>query len=156
MFDLGWQEFLMVAVVLMLVVGPKDMPRILRSFSKMARRARAMAHEFTSTLEDAAKDTELQDVKNMMQDVKSGDFDDMTNLIGGDLKDIASDIKDTSGLGQVQEEVSELQQVAQKTAPKPASKKKAVQKPTAKKASKTAAKKPAKKTAKKTAKKKVI
>lgn len=141
MFDFGWQEFLMVGVVLMLVVGPKDMPRILRSFSQFIRKARAMANEFTSTLEDAARDS---DIKSMMQEVKSGEFDDMANLIGGDVKEIKDDLQEAAGLDEATRDVSEIAN-SQKAPPKKA--KKAAKSSAAKK---TVAKKAAKKAAKKT------
>ena len=64
MFDLGWSEFLIIGFVLMMVVGPKDLPKVLRTFSKLTSQARSMAREFTSSLEDATKDSEMGDVKN--------------------------------------------------------------------------------------------
>ena len=84
MLDLGWQEFMMVAIVLILVVGPKDMPRMLRSFSRAMRKAKSMASEFTSSLENVANEA---DMKQIMQDVKTGEFDDIANLIDGEVDD---------------------------------------------------------------------
>ena len=140
MFDFGWQEFLMVGVVLMLVVGPKDMPRILRGFSQFMRKARAMANEFTSTLEDAARDS---DIKSMMQDVKSGEFDEMANLIGGDVKELKDDLSEAAGLDEMSRDVKDIAD-SQKSPPK-----------TAQKAKKAATKtKPKTGTAKKTRSKK--
>ena len=148
MFDLGWQEFLMVAVVLMLVVGPKDMPRILRSFSQFMRKARSMANEFTSTMEEASRQSELRDVTSFMQDVKSGNFDEMTNLIDGDVKTIADDLKASAGLDDVSEDLKQMSDTSKSVAsakPKSAktAKKKVAKKKTApkKKAAKKAAKK---------------
>ncbi|MGC6517944.1 MAG: Sec-independent protein translocase protein TatB [Candidatus Puniceispirillaceae bacterium] len=150
MFDLGWQEFLMVAIVLMLVVGPKDMPRILRSFSQFMRKARSMASEFTTSLEDVARDEELQDMKSMMQDVKSGNFDEMANLIDSDLKQMAEDVKSSADFDDVTDDLKTIAPTSPKT-------KKAVQKAPVKKATskKGASKKPAAKkpAAKKSAKK---
>ena len=147
MFDLGWQEFLMVAVVLMLVVGPKDLPRILRSFSQLMRKAKSMAHEFTSSLEDVARQEEFKDVKDILYDAKEGNFDEMAKIIGGDIQDAAEDIKASAGLDGIEDDVKEI---AGKKAPK-ASQKKSAKKP-AKAKGKTGAKKSAK-TGAKTAKK---
>ena len=145
MFDLGWQEFLMVAVVLVLVVGPKDMPRIMRSFSQVMRKAKSMAREFTTSLEDVANEA---DVKKILQDVKEGEFDDMANLLDGDIKDVANDMKDAAGVDDIKRDVERVQGKE----PKPkASAKKAAAKP--KSAKKTSAKKSAKKAATKSAKK---
>ena len=120
MFDLGWQEFMMVAVVLMLVVGPKDLPRILRSFSKAMRKAKYMAREFTSSLEDVAHQDDIKDMKNMMSDLKTGNFDDMANMIGGDIKEVAE------GFGDMQDDMKSI--ASPNSTKKPAAKKKAAKK----------------------------
>ena len=147
MFDLGWQEFLMVAVVLMLVVGPKDLPRILRSFSQLMRKAKSMAREFTSSLEDVARQEEFKDVKDILYDAKEGNFDEMAKIIGGDIQEAAEDIKASADLDSIEDDVKEI---AGKKAPK-ASQKKSAKKP-AKAKAKTSAKTGAK-TGAKTAKK---
>jgi sec-independent protein translocase protein TatB len=148
MFDFGWQEFLMVAVVLVLVVGPKDMPRILRSMTQMMRKVRSMANEFTTSLEDVARDEEMRDIKAMLQDAKEGNFDEMANIIGGDLKDTADDLKKAANVDGLQDDITAIQHgtsPSEKRTTKPASKK-----TTAKKAAKKAtAKKVAKKSRKK-------
>ena len=46
MFDFGWQEFLVIAFVLVLVVGPKDLPKVLKTVTKYIRNMRQMASEF--------------------------------------------------------------------------------------------------------------
>lgn len=155
MFDLGWQEFLMVAVVLMLVVGPKDLPRILRSFSQIMRKAKSMAREFTSSLEDVARHDEFKDMKEMLYDVKEGNFDEMANIIGGDLKQAAEDVKSSAGLddanldeANLDKDDQELSKKANTASSAPKSKpakKTASKKKTAKKVAKKAAKKVAKK-----------
>ena len=147
MFDLGWQEFLMVAVVLMLVVGPKDLPRILRSFSQLMRKAKSMAREFTSSLEDVARQEEFKDIKDILYDAKEGNFDEMAKIIGGDIQEAAEDIKASADLDSIEDDVKEI---AGKKAPK-ASPKKSAKKP-AKAKAKTSAKTGAK-TGAKTAKK---
>lgn len=147
MFDLGWQEFLMVAMVLMLVVGPKDLPRILRSVSQMMRKAKGMAREFTSSLEEVARQDEFKDMKDILADAKSANFDEMANIIGGDLKQTANDMKAASGYDDMRDDVTTIAS-SDSTVPAPKTKKKA-----AKAAAKKPAKKPAKNTAKNTAKK---
>lgn len=151
MFDLGWQEFLMVAVVLVLVVGPKDMPRIMRSFSQVMRKAKSMAREFTTSLEDVANEA---DVKKILHDVKEGEFDDMANLLDGDIKDVANDMKDAAGIDEIKRDVETVQgkETKSKASPKKAAaKSKAATKTSAKKAPKKSAKKAATKSAKKAA-----
>ncbi len=80
MFDFGWQEFMVIAFVLVLVVGPKDLPKVLRAFTKFTTQARKMSSEFTKSLQDMSNDDELKEVKKVLQDAKSGDFDDISEL----------------------------------------------------------------------------
>ncbi len=81
MFDFGWQEFMVIAFVLVLVVGPKDLPKVLRAFTKFTTQARKMSSEFTKSLQDMSNDDELKEVKKVLQDAKSGDFDDISELL---------------------------------------------------------------------------
>ena len=67
MFDFGWQEFLVVAFVLVLVVGPKDLPKVLRAFTKFTSQARRMSSEFSRSLQEMADDEDLKDVKKVLQ-----------------------------------------------------------------------------------------
>ena len=112
MFDLGWQEFLMVAVVLMLVVGPKDLPKVLRAITQVTGQARRMANEFRNGLNDIAADEKVKEVKQMMEDAKSGDIGDISSFLGvedeDELKSIGSDIeKDIKTLHKETKETSD-------------------------------------------------
>ncbi len=66
MFDIGWQELFIVAVLALLVIGPKDLPRALRTMGKWVRKARVMARDFQGGLDDVMREAELDDVKNQM------------------------------------------------------------------------------------------
>jgi len=91
MFDFGWQEFLVVAFVLVLVVGPKDLPKVLRAFTKFTSQARRMSSEFSRSLQEMADDEELKDVKKVLQDAKSGDFEEISEMFDDSVtKDIKS------------------------------------------------------------------
>ncbi|MEK9598579.1 MAG: Sec-independent protein translocase protein TatB [Alphaproteobacteria bacterium] len=97
MFDFGWQEFLVVAFVLVLVVGPKDLPKVLRAFTKFTSQARRMSSEFSRSLQEMADDEELKDVKKVLQDAKSGDFDEITEMFGDsvteDIKSVGKELE---------------------------------------------------------------
>ena len=86
MFDFGWQEFMMIAFVLVLVVGPKDLPKVLRAFSKITGQARQMAREFSRSLEDVAADSDIKEVKSMVADMKSGNLEDMARIVDDTVK----------------------------------------------------------------------
>jgi sec-independent protein translocase protein TatB len=83
MFDIGWTELLVVAVVMILVVGPKDLPRMLRTFGQTMGKVKRMANEFQSTFNDALREAEQQaDIADMKKQVeKAGNFDPL-----GDIK----------------------------------------------------------------------
>lgn len=63
MFDIGWSELLVVLVVALVVVGPKDLPRLMRTLGRWAGKARAMAEQFRSSFDEMARQTELDDLK---------------------------------------------------------------------------------------------
>ncbi|WP_051244778.1 Sec-independent protein translocase protein TatB [Thalassobaculum salexigens] len=69
MFDLGWQEFILIAIITVIVVGPKDLPRVVRSISQWVRKARSMAREFQNSLEEVAREAELEDVRRDVQSI---------------------------------------------------------------------------------------
>ena len=126
MFDFGWQEFVMVAFVLVLVVGPKDLPKVLRGFTKFTRQARQMAREFTQSLEDVGADDNIREVKSMVADLKSGNLEDMARIV--DDKDVTSElskIKDDVGITSIGKEIKEVQRAGAKEATEPAPVKKA-------------------------------
>lgn len=83
MFDIGWTELLVVAVVMILVVGPKDLPRMLRTFGQTIGKVRRMAGEFQSTFNEALREAEQQaDIADMKKQVeKAANFDPL-----GDIK----------------------------------------------------------------------
>ena len=70
MFDLGWTEMLVIAVVLIVVVGPKDLPRMLRTFGKTTTKLRSMAGDFRKQFDEAMKEAELDEVKKSFDTVR--------------------------------------------------------------------------------------
>ncbi|MFN3719150.1 MAG: Sec-independent protein translocase protein TatB [Rhizobium rhizophilum] len=71
MLDIGWTELLVVAVILIVVVGPKDLPPMIRAFGKMTKRLRQTAGEFRSQFDEALREAELDDLKNTVNDIRS-------------------------------------------------------------------------------------
>jgi sec-independent protein translocase protein TatB len=70
MFDVGWSEMLVIAVVLIVVVGPKDLPRMLRQFGRTTSKLRAMAGDFRRQFDEALKEAELDDVSDAIGSVR--------------------------------------------------------------------------------------
>lgn len=62
MFDLGWTELLVIGVVALIVVGPKDLPVLFRNVGRFVGKARGMAREFSRAMNDAADEAGVSDV----------------------------------------------------------------------------------------------
>ena len=107
MFDIGWPELLIVAVITVIVVGPKELPRVLRTVTGLIRKVRGMASDFQSTIDDMVRESELDDLRKQVTDTAdfgldaeiketldpSGSFDDsfdfdLDEAVAGDTKPI--------------------------------------------------------------------
>lgn len=71
MLDIGWTELLVIAVILIVVVGPKDLPPMIRAFGKMTSRLRRTAGEFRAQFDEALREAELDDLRKSVEDVRS-------------------------------------------------------------------------------------
>lgn len=123
MLDIGGWEFLIVAFVLLMVVGPKELPKMLRGFTRAMRQVRSMASEFTRGMEDLATDSELGDLKNTIADVKSGNLTGIADKIdpAGELKESVAEIKSSADLDSTSGELAGLKYVGDETSQQMAS-----------------------------------
>lgn len=64
MFDLGWTELLVIGVVALIVVGPKDLPILFRRVGQFVGKAKGMAREFSSAMNDAADDSGMREISS--------------------------------------------------------------------------------------------
>lgn len=71
MLDIGWSEFLVIGVVALVVVGPKDLPVMFRTLGRFTAKARNMSREFTRAMEAAAKESGVGDVAKDLKSVTS-------------------------------------------------------------------------------------
>jgi sec-independent protein translocase protein TatB len=72
MFELAWSEMLVIAVVMIVIVGPKDLPKMLRTFGKFAGKMSSMAGDFRKQFDEAMKEADLDDVpKNQIRQALS-------------------------------------------------------------------------------------
>lgn len=67
MFDIGWSEMALILLVALVVIGPRDLPRVARTMGKWVAKGRAMAREFQTALEDMAREAELDKVKSEIE-----------------------------------------------------------------------------------------
>ncbi len=93
MFDIGWPELLVIAIVLIVVVGPKDLPPMLRAFGRTTKKLRAMASEFRGQFDDALREAELDDVKKTFDSARKLNPMQSIRDAVNPLKDTAKDIK---------------------------------------------------------------
>lgn len=69
MFDIGMDEMALVAVVALIVIGPKDLPHVLRMCGRWVRKARELAGEFQRGVDDMVRETELAELKSQVEKV---------------------------------------------------------------------------------------
>ncbi len=73
MFDIGWSEILVIAVVAIVVVGPKELPRMLRTFGKtmgtVRRTANDFKRQFDQALREAEREADLSDTRKELQGI---------------------------------------------------------------------------------------
>lgn len=71
MFDIGWSEMAVIAVVALVVIGPKDLPRALHTVGKWVRKARMLAREFQGSVDEMVRQAELEDLKKQVEQARS-------------------------------------------------------------------------------------
>jgi sec-independent protein translocase protein TatB len=70
MLDIGWTELLVIAVIMIVVVGPKDLPPMLRAFGKMTSNLRKMAGDFRTQFDQALREADMDDVRQTLSDAQ--------------------------------------------------------------------------------------
>ena len=116
MLDIGGWEFLVVAFVLIMVVGPKELPRMLRSFTQFSRSMRKMAREFTDGMNQIANDAEVAELKKAMNEAKGGDLDKLADAIdpGGEVGESVRDLKDSMDKDVAAKDIKDIGKMAGK------------------------------------------
>ena len=79
MFDIGWSELLLIGIVALVVIGPKDLPKVLRALGTMMSKVRSMASEFQGQFQDAMREAELSDLKKEAEKLAASATDAIQN-----------------------------------------------------------------------------
>ncbi len=87
MFDISWTEFLLIGVVALVVIGPKELPGVLRTLGQWTRKVRGMATEFQNQFQEAMREAEMADLKKQVDDI-AHDFKHYDPL-----KDVREDVE---------------------------------------------------------------
>ena len=74
MFDFAWSEIAIIAAVALVVIGPKDLPVALRAISGFMKKARRMAGEFQTHVDEMMREADLKDVKDSLNEIRNFDF----------------------------------------------------------------------------------
>jgi len=158
MFDIGGVELLIIAVVAIIVVGPKDLPGLLRRVGKMVTKARSMAGEFKSHFDEVADQEEFREIRESLESVKDlsptnqikkamSPFEEAGSSIRESI-DSADDASSSDAAGE--KKIAAVKKPAKKAVKKKAAPKSAATKTKKAKASPAKVKSSAKKVAKKT------
>ena len=105
---IGGIEMLVIAVVAIVVVGPKDLPKLMRGVGSFVSRVRAMASEFQESVNDLAREAELEDLRREMADLRA------KNIVTETRREIEDAVSPVTG-----ETVPKAQAQAQEKAPGP-------------------------------------
>jgi len=87
MFDISWTEFLLIGVVALIVIGPKELPAVLRTLGQYTRKVRSMAGDFQNQFQEAMREAEMADLKKQVDDMAH----DIKNY--DPLKDVRTDVE---------------------------------------------------------------
>ncbi|MFN3261874.1 MAG: Sec-independent protein translocase protein TatB [Pikeienuella sp.] len=93
MFDIGFMELLVIGALALIVVGPKELPGLLRTVGQFAGKARSMARDFQRTMEDAAREADLGDVADAVK--KGGKLNKLPfdNQVVNSIKDFERTVR---------------------------------------------------------------
>jgi sec-independent protein translocase protein TatB len=71
MFDIGWGELVVIGVIALIVIGPKELPAVLRTLGQAMGKVKRMAGEFQGQFQEAMREAELHDLKKQAEDLTS-------------------------------------------------------------------------------------
>ncbi len=94
MFNFGWGEIVLIGIVALIAIGPKELPTVLRSVGQMMAKVRRMAAEFQGQFQEALREAEIADLKKQAEDLTSSVKDKVTDFTKFDpLSETKSDIE---------------------------------------------------------------
>src|SRR5450755_357850 len=74
MFDFAWSEIALIAAVALIAIGPKDMPAAIRGITSMIKKARRMAGEFQTHVDEMVREANLDEVRSQINDIRNFDI----------------------------------------------------------------------------------
>ena len=98
MFDIGWSELVVIAVVALIAIGPKELPGVLRMVGQWMGKARKMASEFQGQFQEAMREAEMADIKKTFDEVKETATGFSSNNI---MTSLQKDVSDAMQIGDI-------------------------------------------------------
>jgi sec-independent protein translocase protein TatB len=94
MFDISWSEFLLIGIVALVVIGPKELPAVMRTLGQWTRKVRTMAAEFQNQFQEAMREAEMADLKKSVDDMARdvADLDPLKDL-RKDFESVGSEVQ---------------------------------------------------------------
>ena len=122
MFDIGWGELVVIGIVALIAIGPKELPTVLRTLGQYMGKVRRMAAEFQGQFQDAMREAEMADLKKQAEEIKSSVSDLASfNPMANTQKEIESafDMADAGAAAPASEPVPAVTEPQQLEAPTP-------------------------------------
>jgi sec-independent protein translocase protein TatB len=116
MFDIGWSEIVVIAVVALIAIGPKELPGVLRMVGQWMGKARKMAAEFQGQFQEAMREAEMADLKKSFDEVREA----ASGLTGGGIMtSLQKDVTDSLRIDDIDKPAPAIEPPATPTEPAP-------------------------------------
>lgn len=106
MFDIGWSEMAVIAFIALIVIGPKDLPRTMKTVAHWMRKARSLTREFQSGIDDMVREAELEDARKALDDTRRGNLQrtisnaiDPDDELAGEVRDVEREARREAAAG---------------------------------------------------------
>lgn len=93
--DIGWSEMAVIAILALLVIGPKDLPRVMKTVGQWVRKARSVTREFQSSVDEMIREADLEDARKAVRSAKTmnpekllSDTVDPTGTMAEEMRDL--------------------------------------------------------------------
>ncbi len=114
MFDIGWSELVVIAVVALIAIGPKELPGVLRMVGQWMGKARKMAGEFQGQFQEAMREAEMADLKKTFDEVKETATGFASNNV---MTSLQKDVSDSLQIGDLNKTEADAQVASVTDAP---------------------------------------
>lgn len=93
MFDIGWSEMAVIALIALIVIGPKDLPKTMKTVAQWMRKAKSLTREFQSGFDEMVREAELEDARKALESTRGGNLQrtisnaiDPDDEVGGEVR----------------------------------------------------------------------